>query len=356
MPRLKIIYCDFFWKALTEDVEELLGRFQQADSVRYEEFSAIWREMGFSGVFRGIVHMSELKRFCRISLATAVKYFLPPYSYQIQVGGLYLMYGFYHTQLALPPVKIRLALKDWVHVQKFLKDSVTSRHYDVVYILQKLIATKAIHYTAMPHLLTFHKQRKPRTEPMCAAFLGRTTSVQELISAEKLEELGNIQSHYEKMKEAIVEENRHIAMAHRDFATRLNDCAVEFGSWQEKTFPEESQGKRSGDKETPTEAESSSRAKLLSSIKNKSYSSYQEASKSRRHRQAEAVDSSGSGAEHSQEAATLQRKRPPSLRARTWKSLGVQEETSNIQSWLLSAPDQDAVPLKRTNQAAPFRW
>jgi len=33
------------------DCEELLGRFQQTDTVRFEEFSAIWREMDFSSVF-----------------------------------------------------------------------------------------------------------------------------------------------------------------------------------------------------------------------------------------------------------------------------------------------------------------
>ncbi|XP_039975772.1 snRNA-activating protein complex subunit 1-like [Xiphias gladius] len=358
MPRLPPTYSDFFFNPLTEDVEELLAHFQQTDSVRYEAFSAIWREMGFSYVFTGITSMAEMKRFCRVTLATAMKYFLPPYSYQIRVGGLYLLFGFYHTQLAIPPVKIRLALKDWDQVQKFLKDSLDTGHHDVVYIYRKLVAAKAIHYAAMPHFLSFQKQRQPKREPVVAEFLGRSTAVQELVSADILEELTNIQSQYEKLKEATAEVSCQDTVTRQDFASCLKDCASEFLAWQQRTFSQgEKDGNSGDDAEKPANGESSSsRAMLLSSIKHKSYSSFQEASKSRRHRQAEMVDSSSSGAEQIQETAAAQRRRPPSLRARTWKSLGVTQEKRKPQAWLLSAPEQqEKVPAKRTNQVAPFR-
>ncbi|XP_070818327.1 snRNA-activating protein complex subunit 1-like [Chaetodon trifascialis] len=355
MPRLQPFYSNFFDSPLTEDVEELLARFQQTDSVRFEHFSAIWREMGLSDVFLGITRVGELKRFCRITLATAMKYFLPPYSYQIRVGGLYLMFGFYHTQLAVPPVMIRLPLRDWAHVEKFLKDSVDSGHRDVVYIYQKLVAARAINYTAMPHFLTFQKQKKPKTEPVCAEFLGRTTAVQELLASDILEEMNNIQSYYEMVKEGTEEVSAHITMIHQDLGARLKDCMSEFISWQHKTFSQDSKDKHSDEEEEeeeekPAEAESSrSRARLLSSIKRKSYRNFQQASKSRRHRQADTVDSSSSGVEEA-----VQRKRPPSLRARTWKTLGKKEEEESMtQAWLLSAPEQqEKVPVKRVHVTA----
>ncbi|XP_049441391.1 snRNA-activating protein complex subunit 1-like [Epinephelus fuscoguttatus] len=374
MSRTPPTYADFFYQPLTEDVEELLARFQQTDSIRYEVFSAIWREMGFSDVFTGIISIAEMKRFCRLALATAVKYFLPPYSYQIRVGGLYLMFGLYHTQLAAPPVKIRLALKDWAVIQKFVKDSVDSGHQDIVYIYEKLVATKAIHYTAMPHFLSFHKHRKPKKQPVCAEFLGRCTAIQELLSADILEELTNIQSQYEKMKEATAEVSCKATMTHRGFAASLKDSMTEFIMWQQKTFKKAKKHKKSDDddgeeeeeeeeyeeeeeeeEEKPTES-SRSRARLLSSIKQKSYSNFQEPSKSRRHRQAETVESCSSGAEQVQETAGRRRKKVPSLRARTWMSLGVPQEESQLQAWLLSAPEQqERVPVKRTNQTAPFK-
>ncbi|KAE8286322.1 snRNA-activating protein complex subunit 1 [Larimichthys crocea] len=353
MPRFQSVYCDFFYTPLTEDVEQLLARFQQTDSIRYEVFSAVWREMGFSDVFHGVTRVGELKRFCRVTLATALKYFLPPYSYQIRVGGLYLMFAFYHAQLAVPPVKIRVPLRDWAQVQKFLKDSVDSGHMDVVYIYKKLISIKAIHYTAMPHFLSFQKQRKPKKEPVCADFIGRTTAIQELTSSDMLEELTNIQSQYEKLKESTAEVSSQVNMTHRDLSTRLQSCMSEFLTWQQKTYSGNHKTKKSGDddeeeeeeeEETPAEA-SSSRARLLSSIKQKSYRNVHEAPKSRRHRQAEAVESSSSGPEHVQEAVQ-QRKRPVSLRARTTKNLPMTEENIT-QIWLLSAPDEEAKTRKR---------
>ncbi|XP_030000893.1 snRNA-activating protein complex subunit 1-like [Sphaeramia orbicularis] len=343
MPRCPPTYAEFFFDPLTEDVEELLGRFQHRDSVRYEVFSSIWREMGFSDVFFGIPSMNEMKRFCRVTLATAVKYFLPPYSFQIRVGGLYLMFGFYHTQLAIPPLKIRLALKDWSDVQKFLKESVASGHYDVVYIYQKLVFSKAFHYTAMPHLLSFQKQRKKKKNEVCAGFLGRTTAIQELLSAEIFDEMANIQNHYEKMKTTSEEvKAKQISMTHQDFVTGLKDCMSAFISWQQKTFSQDDNKDKNSDEDEDEEkaagAQCSSRARLLSSIKQKSYSQFQEASRSRRHRQPEAMEDASSGPEQVQKAANMQ-SRKPSLRARTHKNLRVTQDKKRINNWLLTAPE-----------------
>ncbi|MEQ2276344.1 hypothetical protein XENORESO_018160 [Xenotaenia resolanae] len=350
MPYLPFFYTDFFYEPLTEDVEELLSRFQHTDSVRYGVFSAIWRDMKFSDVFIGISINSEMKRFCRVALATAVKYFLPPYSYQIRVGGLYLMFAFYHTQLASTPSKIRLALKDWVHVQRFLMESEEARHHDVVYIYHKLVASKAIHYTAMPHFLVFQKQQKPK---ICAEFLSWTAALKELQSAEILEEMAGIQSHYEKLKEVTMEVSFKVNMTYPDFTSDINKCMSEFFTWQQNALPKEKNAGADGVEETPEEY-CSSRARLLSSIKQKSYSNVQKASKSRRHRGAEKVqDFSSSGREQFQNPSG---RKYVSLRARTWETLGGKDGKSNAQAWLLSTPEQlDGVPLKKMNQAAPYR-
>ncbi|XP_023143168.2 snRNA-activating protein complex subunit 1-like [Amphiprion ocellaris] len=355
MPHAPPPYSDFFDELLTEDVEELLGRFQLSDSVRYEVFADIWRQMCFSDVFRGIPSLAELKRFSRVALATAVSYFLPPFSFQIRVGGLYLMFAFYHTQLCTPPVRIRLALKDWVYIKKFLRDCADAGHHDVLYVYRKLDAAKAFHYTAMPHVLTFQKQRKPKKAAVCAEFLGRTTAVQEFMCADILEELGNLQGQYEQLKEACPEVRGQAAMTHRDLASRLTDCVSEFISWQQKSFSSlcGKEKKVAGEDGEEESSRGSSRARLLSSIKQKSYSCYQEAPKSRRHRQAETAESPSSGSEQLQEPAARQKKRPPSLRARTQQSLGESLGDSRTQAWLLSVPEQkERLPMRRTKQAA----
>lgn len=346
MQREKRPYSDFFDETLTRDVEQLLARFQEADSVRYADFSLIWKEMSFAHVFFGISRSSEMKRFCRVALATATKYFLPPYSFQIRVGGLYLMFGFYHTQLAVPPVKIRLALKDCDAVLKFVKDSVKAGHHDIVYIHEKLVAARAFHYTAMPHYLEFQKQKNPKREPVCASFLGRASAVQDFISSDLLEELRNIQVHYTELKERTVGVDSQVNVIQRDLVSSLESSMTEFMKWQQKTFSLDHHDKNSDDddeeekkkKKRGGEEESSSRARLLHSIKEKGFQNFQVASKSRRHRQSRVVDSSSSGAEQVPEGPKKWQ-RPPSLRARTWKSFGVTEKTKS-QAWLLSAPEE----------------
>ncbi|XP_068182335.1 snRNA-activating protein complex subunit 1-like [Antennarius striatus] len=346
MPQIAPCYSDFFYDPLTEDVEELLARFQQTDSVRYQDFSAIWRDMSFSDVFLGIWHVSELKRFNRVALATAMKYFLPPYSYQIRVGGLYLMFGFYHSQLSTPPVQIRLTLRDWATVQTFLKSSLDSGHHDVLYIYLKLVAAKAFNYVAMPHFLSFQKQRNPKKDLVCADFLGRTTAVQEIVSSDILLELSDIESRYHQLKEATAGVRSSVDLAQPDLSSRLKDVASNFIVWQRKTFGQSHKDedyeddKKQDEKQNET---SSSRAKLLSSIKLKSFKTVQKASKSRRHRAAQALDSCSSGPELD---PVPRRKRPLSLRARTWKSLQLTEREPKTKTWLLSET-QEKPPTRR---------
>lgn len=344
MLQQKRPYSDFFDETLTRDVEELLSRFQEADSVRYADFSPIWREMSFADVFLGIPRSSELKRFCRVALATAMKYFLPPYSFQIRAGALYLMFGLYHSQRAAPPAKLRLALKDRAEVQRFLRDSADSGHHDLVYIYEKLVAARAFHYTAMPHVLEFQKQKNPKKEPVCASFLGRASAVQDLVSSDLLEELRNVQGHYAELKERTGEVGSQISVIHRDLVSSLETCGAGFVSWQQKVFSQDPNDKNSEEEEqeeekkTRGEEQPSSRARLLHSIKKKSFQNLQAAPASRRHRQTRVADSSSSGAEQVPEGPKKWQ-RPPSLRARTWKSLGVTEKT-RTQTWLLSAPEE----------------
>lgn len=347
MPKVPSQFTGFCYGPLTEDVEELLARFQQKDSVRFQEFSSLWRDMRFSEVFLGLSD-ADLKKFSRICMSTALRFFLPPYSYQVRVGGLYLMFGFFHTQVTCPPVRIRLALKDWVHVQEFLRVSVNGDHHDVVYVYQKLLADKAFHFTAMPQFLTFQKKRGPQTEEVQKqrgpqteeVHLSRDTGVQDLVSSDFLEELSSVQNLYETMK---VKVGCGVSTAHRDFSSRLVDCMSE-----ETAVPSETtEDTKAGDEK---DEESSSRARLLSSIKQRSYGHFQEASKSRRHRKLEVVDVS-SDVHQVQEAGPSQKKRPVSLRARTQKSLAVTEQRSHVRRWLLSVPEgTQGVPLTGTNR------
>lgn len=331
------LYTDVFDPLLTEDVETLLGLFQQMDSVRFQVFSELWRQLSFSDVFLGLSGYGELRRFCRIAMATAAKYFLPPYSYQIRVGGLYLMFALYHAQPCRPQLKIRLALRSWSYVQNFLTDSAKACHFDVVYIYEKLVTAKAFHYAVMPHFLTFQKQRKPKKWNTCRELVGRATAVRQLLTADVLQELSHVQTHYERLKEATEEVKGEVNTIHKDLSSQLKDAMTEFIAWQESSFSKsEKTGEEDEEEKEEKEVKSNSRrARLLSSIKDKSYKNFQEAPKSRRHRK---VQMSEPLAAADSESFAPRRKKPPSLKVRTSLTLGAPNDHQEVQTCTLKKP------------------
>ncbi|XP_041810188.1 snRNA-activating protein complex subunit 1b [Chelmon rostratus] len=311
---------DSFVKQVKSDCEELLDRFQQTDSVRFEVFSQIWKEMKFSQIFYGTVKR-EKRAFSRLILDTTSCFFLPPFSFQIRVGGLYLLYSLYQCQTALPSEQIRLALKDWEDVKKFERDAVDAKHLDVVYILRQLMFHKAFHFTAMPTPLTYKKKRKVERTVLCEKFMERASRPQELISVELLEELSNIHEIYEKLKTSVLSTTEEAAsstsLIRKDLVPQLRGTVVDFYKWQQRKDGTD-EGEDSGE-EASSQVECSQRAERLASIKSKAYGQAAEASKSRRHRQVE-VDSTEPGPSHS---PAYSRTNKPSLKARSSKSVQI---------------------------------
>ncbi|CAL8283162.1 unnamed protein product, partial [Lota lota] len=267
-----------------DDCEELLGLFQKAESVRFEVFAKIWRDMKFSEIFYGTTEGLEGKSFSRQILATACRYFLSPYTFQIRVGALYLLYALYSNQLARPRVQIQLALKDWEEVKKFEKDAAEAQHFDGVYILRKLFSQHAFCFAAMPCHLTYNQRKTEKKQSVCEEFIERPTRPQELLNSELLEELSNVHEHYERCCSS--QGQVHGDLVHRDLVPQLRQTVMDFSSWQAKTENPVQAGEDSG--EGPSQKESSqSRAELLAAIKSRSFGQAVEASKWRRHRQVE---------------------------------------------------------------------
>ncbi|XP_036431026.1 snRNA-activating protein complex subunit 1b isoform X2 [Colossoma macropomum] len=284
---------EHYRRAVQTDCERILGRFQATDSVRYEEFSTIWRQMNFSSIFYGRMEHSETKAFTRLALSVVSPYLFPPYTFQIRVGGLYLLYGLYNTQLTTPKEKIRLALKDWDDLIRFQQDAVNAQHYDVVYILKKLLSEKAFCFTAMPNILFFNLKRKrgEKSQKLCDTFVDRPSRPQELVGTDMLEELSNVHEHYEKLKQAVSPQpdTPDLSLIKQNLVPKLRSAVLTYYSWQQNQAEFDGQGAESdaGAGEGTSGQESAHRAQLLQSIKSRSYGQAAEASKSRRHRQVE---------------------------------------------------------------------
>ncbi|XP_023615693.1 snRNA-activating protein complex subunit 1 isoform X3 [Myotis lucifugus] len=252
---------------LQADCEELLSRFQETDSVRFEDFSALWRSMKFGTIFCGKMRNLEKNTFTKEALALAWRYFLPPYAFQIRVGALYLLYGLYNTQLCQPKQKIRVALRDWDEILKFQQDLINSEHFDVAYIFRKLRLDKAFHFTAMPKLLSFRMKKKVQRTPVTEEFKEPNDRVMKLITSDVLE-------------------NPSLKLKGKD-----------------------EEEKREGNSQ---ESESCERAASLAKIKSKAFAVVVQASKSRRHRQVR-LDSSDSDSASGQ--ATREKRNKQTLKS-----------------------------------------
>ncbi|XP_047010394.1 snRNA-activating protein complex subunit 1b [Ictalurus punctatus] len=352
---------DYFKQTLKTDCEDLLARFQATASVRFEEFSAIWREMKFSSIFYGILEPSEKKVFTRLVLSAASQYLLPPYSFQIRVGGLYLLYSLYTSQFNVPKERIRIALKDWDELIRFQQDAVNAQHYDVVYILKKLLSEQAVCFTAMPDTLSFQvkKKRVDRRQQLCESFVDRPTRPQELIGTDLLEELANVHEHYEGLKKAILPRppQSNLSLVKPNLVPKLRSAVLTFCSWQQNQaeFGSPSDGDAGEGTSSQAHDESSRRAQLLASIKSRSYAQAVEASRSRRHRQIELT----SAAQDSESTRQIPRfRKPPSLKMRTSSRFTAEgSENGGLQRttrlWRLTAVEGEKTEEKKKRR---FIW
>ncbi|KAL5007299.1 hypothetical protein ScPMuIL_016105 [Solemya velum] len=130
------------------DFENLLQKFALTETVRYEKFSEIWREMKMSLLCSGRQDDREVREFMEECIQIAKQFFLPPSSFQTRVGALYLLYGLYMTQPCLVRVKIRVTVQEWMNILMFQSEAAQQNHLDVDYIFHYLRFQKAFHFVA----------------------------------------------------------------------------------------------------------------------------------------------------------------------------------------------------------------
>ncbi|KAG5276779.1 hypothetical protein AALO_G00109640 [Alosa alosa] len=352
MPEVK--NNDHYLAPLKEDFEELLARFKQTESVRYEHFSAIWGDMNFSSINYGLPRAFDKRHFSRSALTAAYDYLLPPYNFQIRVGGLYLLYGLYNTQLAWPREKICVALKDWGDIQKFIQNAWEGQHLDVIYIYWKLMSSKAFLYSAMPVPLTFQKRCPISKQQEQELPTERPERVKTLFLSNTTREMKHIQDRYEKMKEALSLTST-VNATQRDVVKRIQDYAQ---SLEQGELSRNASKDCDDSAEVSEREESSKRALLLASIKSKSYGLLTQASKSRRHRQVECGATSPSPDPYAEFYANGKR-RHLSLKRRTCRALGespTKTEDDPKKHWLLSVAENDRGCWKRRSKRSRFKW
>ncbi|KYO31346.1 snRNA-activating protein complex subunit 1 isoform X1 [Alligator mississippiensis] len=341
---------------LQQDCERLLDDFQATDSIRFETFAQLWRQRRFHSIFHGKIRPLELNKFTKKALDLARQYFLPPYTFQIRVGALYLLYGLYNTQLCQPKQKIRISLRDWPEVQKFQQDLVNAQHYDAAYVYRKLRLAKAFHFTAMPKLLSYRVKKRVEEPELKEEFRELSNRVSSVITSDTLEEFMNVHNHYQKMKCMISTDksqpDKALSLVKNDFVIGVKNIILEYQQWQQEkmnqllTSKENEKSTEKPDEGNSQESEGSERASALAKIKQKSYAAVAEVSKSRRHRQVK-LESSESGSDQGKLAFPKDKrnqKRPQPTRKRSSPaSRGViKKETISGNRKLSVIPEEDS--------------
>uniref|UniRef100_A0A8C6HYV4 Small nuclear RNA activating complex, polypeptide 1 n=1 Tax=Mus spicilegus TaxID=10103 RepID=A0A8C6HYV4_MUSSI len=338
---------------LQTDYETLLSRFQEMDSVRFEDFTELWRSMKFATIFCGKMRNLKKNMFTKEALALAWRYFLPPHTFQIRVGALYLLYGLYNTQLCQPKQKIRVALKDWDEVIRFQQDLMNAQHFDAAFVFRKLRLDRAFHFTAMPKLLSCRMKKKVQQTEVTQKFKDPNDRVMKLITSDVLEEMLNVHDHYQNMKHAISADksmpDRALSLVKEDFFENIKNIVLEHQEWHKERKnpsslkPKLKDGEENG--EGPSEEpERCERAVSLAKIKAKAFSAVVPVSKSRRHRQSKLDSSdsdSGSGQVQGRAAKRKRTREPagPAGRKRSSRSKGnAPNERKEEKSLHLSMP------------------
>ncbi|XP_006864696.1 PREDICTED: snRNA-activating protein complex subunit 1 [Chrysochloris asiatica] len=303
---------------LQTDCEALLSRFQETDSVRFEDFTELWRSMKFGTIFCGRMRSLEKNVFTKEALALAWRYFLPPYTFQIRVGALYLLYGLYNTQLCQPKQKIRVALKDWDEVLKFQQDLINAQHFDAAYIFRKLRLDKAFHFTAMPKLLSYRMKKKIQRTEVTEEFKDPDDRVMKLITSDVLEEMLNVHDHYQNMKHVISADKSKpdtaLSLIKDDFFENIKNIVLDHQQWHKdrknpslKSKVNDGEGAR--ESSDAQESERCERAVSLAKIKSKAFAVVAQVSKSRRHRQVRLDSSDSDSASGQGQSKATKRKR-----------------------------------------------
>ncbi|KAH9499301.1 Small nuclear RNA activating complex, polypeptide 1, 43kDa [Bulinus truncatus] len=185
------------------DFKRLLNDFIRLNTVRYEEFSRLWREKKMEYLYLGRCTDREAREFIEEIILIAEEYFLPPYQFQVRVGGLYLLYALYEIQPVVPKVKIRLTLPQWKHTASFELQASQQKHLDVVYVFHRLYQEKAFLFCHCPfehNPYSSMNDSLDKEEDLADNMKEESTSITELCNFESIEKLSFFQEKYQQSK------------------------------------------------------------------------------------------------------------------------------------------------------------
>lgn len=280
------------------DFEKLLQQFTATETVRFEKFSEIWRELKMSFIFAGRDSERECREYTEEMMRWALKYLLPPYNFQVRVGGLYLLYGLFNQQPLVRKVRIRVTPEKWKEIIDFQTEARRQQHLDVNYVFQRLRFDDAFCYTATETEVTFNLStgtsvREEDTAP--EEFKDEQSVLYDLFSEQFLEQLTQLHDHYHNVKVGLEgpdanEPSRSLNVIQTNIVPSLLGTVMAYQQRKQhlrKATVSDTENDDMNDEDYKPSV--GDRGNIKSEIKAKAYRNVARASRSRRHRQA--VDS-----------------------------------------------------------------
>ncbi|XP_071948274.1 snRNA-activating protein complex subunit 1-like [Antedon mediterranea] len=289
------------------DCEQLLDAFVKTENVRYEDFVNIWKRMNFSFIYFGLKNQVDQRDFTEEAFQVATTFLMSPYTFQVRIGALYLLYGLYFTQIQDPKIKIRIALNNWQELIALYEDIQKQRHLDAEYVYLRLKFDKAFMVTATSKPMFYHRRLGLKTQENTAAHMHQPHSIlAESIDSESLEYLEMVHNKYQNLKTTIKNaDNPSLQIVKDSMSSYINRNIQDFLERQAENNRKASHNNQdvSDDEEKAEVVAAHERALRIAKIKQKSFCG----SISSPHHHASRVDNAAStSTQYSTSSATVQ--------------------------------------------------
>ncbi|KAF0308877.1 snRNA-activating protein complex subunit 1 [Amphibalanus amphitrite] len=192
-----------------EDCVRLLQQFEARQSLRFNDFSACWRDMMFSHILSGRTIVAERIEYLQKTMAIAVRLFVNGQDIIRKVGALYLMYGLY-MKIGVGErilVGIRVTPLVWAALKEVRELAVQQNHHDVLFVIDKLLFMSAFVFVAQDRELApdlLHRSAKTDAGDEDAGDeLEEESPLQEYLEDGGLQQLSTLHTKYEAIKQQL---------------------------------------------------------------------------------------------------------------------------------------------------------
>ncbi|KAG7300705.1 hypothetical protein JYU34_015030 [Plutella xylostella] len=127
-------------EGFSDDCDELMHKCLETETLNYQVFCNIWKDMNFALVFQGKTTGVEVAELSEELVAVAKRYMVGnTTSYEECVAGLFLVYSLLHLQPYKRFAKLRITPADLDAIHSLEDMARRQRRYDVLYILGSLM-------------------------------------------------------------------------------------------------------------------------------------------------------------------------------------------------------------------------